>query len=223
MPFRIPSGSRWRIDAIGPYVAVACAIAIGWHLVERYWLHSPGANLPLMGVLALGGTPFVVKLLHGAFRLQFGSDLLAGLSIVVSVVLGEYLAGAVILLMLSGGAALEQFAMKRASAVLNALAKRMPQTAHRSTAGALEDVALDAVGVNDLLVVLPHESFPVDGEVVEGQSSVDESYLTGEPYRIAKIPGSDVLSGAVNGETALTIKVSKLPIDSRYAKIVRVM
>ncbi len=77
--------------------------------------------------------------------------------------------------------------------------------------------------MNDLLVVLPHESFPVDGEVVEGQSSVDESYLTGEPYRIAKIPGSDVLSGAVNGETALTIKVSKLPIDSRYAKIVRVM
>ncbi len=128
MRFRIaregPLG-RWRIDGIGPYVAVACAIAIGWHLVERYGLHSPAANVPLMGVLALGGTPFVVKLLYGAFRLRFGSDLLAGLSIVVSVVLGEYLAGTVILLMLSGGAALEQFAMKRASGVLNALAKRM--------------------------------------------------------------------------------------------------
>jgi hypothetical protein len=85
MPFRIAGGSplgRWKIDAIGPYVAVACAIANGWHLVERYWLHSPGVNLPLMGVLALGGTPFV-KFLYGAFRLQFGSDLLGGLSIVV--------------------------------------------------------------------------------------------------------------------------------------------
>jgi heavy metal translocating P-type ATPase len=125
--------------------------------------------------------------------------------------------------MLSGGAALEEFAMKRASGVLNALAKRLPQTAHRMTSLTIEDISLDAVRVNDMLVVLPHESFPVDGEVVDGQSSVDESYLTGEPYRIAKVPGSDVLSGAVNGETALTIKVGKLPIDSRYAKIVRVM
>src|SRR3569833_49652 len=226
MPVRTGSGSRFgglRIDAIGPYVALACAIAIGGYLAGRYRLHSSAANLLLMGVLALGGAPFVGKLLYGAARLQFGSDLLAGLSIVVSVVLGEYLAGTVILLMLLGGSVFEEFAMHRASGVLNALAKRMPQTAHRKSSSTLEDVALDAVRVNDLLVVLPHESFPVDGEVVEGQSSVDESYLTGEPYRIAKIPGSDVLSGAVNGETALTIQVGKLPIDSRYAKIVRVM
>jgi heavy metal translocating P-type ATPase len=177
----------------------------------------------MLAVLAVGGAPFVVKLLYGACKLQFGSDLLAGISIVVSLILGEYLAGTVILLMLSGGTALEKFAMKRASAVLSALAKRMPQTAHRRTPSALEDISLDAVRVGDLLIVLPHESCPVDGGVVEGQGSMDESYLTGEPYRISKIPGSDVLSGAVNGETALTIRVDKLPVDSRYAKIVRVM
>ena len=138
-------------------------------------------------------------------------------------ILGEYLAGTVILLMLSGGTSLEEYAMKRASAVLSALAKRVPQTAHRKAASGLEDIALDAVHLGDLLVVLPHESCPVDGAVVEGQSTMDESYLTGEPYQISKIAGSEVLSGAVNGENALTVRVGKLPVDSRYAKIVRVM
>jgi heavy metal translocating P-type ATPase len=215
----------WSFAGLEPYVAGVCLIAIGWHLAARYWLHASAqaGNLPLLAVLVVGGAPFVVKLLYGAFKLQFGSDLLAGISIVVSLILGEYLAGTVILLMLSGGTALEEYAMKRASAVLSALAKRMPQTAHRKMPAAVEDIALDDVRLGDLLVVFPQESCPVDGEVVEGQSSMDESYLTGEPYRISKMPGSAVLSGAVNGETALTIRVDKLPVDSRYARIVRVM
>ena len=226
MPFLAEGKNRpghRGIAAVGPYVAAACIATIGWNLAARSWLSSPVATVPLIVVLVAGGTPFVVKLLYGAFRLQFGSDLLAGLSIVVSVILREYLAGAVILLMLSGGTALEEFALKRASNVLKALANRMPQLAHRITSSAPEDIALAAVRVGDLLVVLPHETFPVDGEIVEGQGSADESFLTGEPYRISKIPGSDVLSGAMNGETALTVRVGKLPVDSRYARIVRVM
>ena len=226
MPFLAEAESRpghLRLATVGPYVAAACIAAIGWNLAVRSWLPSTVATVPLVVVLVAGGTPFVVKLLYGAFRLQFGSDLLAGLSIVVSVILREYLAGAVILLMLSGGTALEEFALKRASTVLKALANRMPQVAHRMTSSAPEDIALSAVRVGDLLVVLPHESFPVDGQVVEGKGSADESFLTGEPYRISKIPGSDVLSGALNGETALTVRVGKLPVDSRYARIVRVM
>lgn len=226
MPFLAEAESRpghLRLATVGPYVAAACIAAIGWNLAVRSWLPSTVATVPLVVVLVAGGTPFVVKLLYGAFRLQFGSDLLAGLSIVVSVILQEYLAGAVILLMLSGGTALEEFALKRASNVLKALANRMPQVAHRMTSSAPEDIALAAVRLGDLLVVLPHESFPVDGQVVEGKGSADESFLTGEPYRISKIPGSDVLSGALNGETALTVRVGKLPVDSRYARIVRVM
>jgi len=226
VPFLAEAESRpghLRLATVGPYVAAACIAAIGWNLAVRSWLPSTVATVPLVVVLVAGGTPFVVKLLYGAFRLQFGSDLLAGLSIVVSVILREYLAGAVILLMLSGGTALEEFALKRASTVLKALANRMPQVAHRMTSSAPEDIALSAVRVGDLLVVLPHESFPVDGQVVEGKGSADESFLTGEPYRISKIPGSDVLSGALNGETALTVRVGKLPVDSRYARIVRVM
>src|SRR5579863_6602112 len=215
----------WSFLAIEPYVAATCIVAIVWHLAAVYWLRvSPrAANWPLLAVLVIGGSPFVARLTYGIAKKRFGADILAGISIVVSLILGQYLAGTVILLMLSGGAALEEYAMRRASSVLGALAKRMPQTAHRKTPSKVEDIALDDVRLGDLLVVFPHESCPVDGEVAEGRSTMDESYLTGEPYLISKIPGSSVLSGAINGEAALTIRTGQLPIDSRYAKIVRVM
>ncbi|MGC2182745.1 MAG: heavy metal translocating P-type ATPase [Terriglobales bacterium] len=154
---------------------------------------------------------------------EFGSDLLAGISILSSVLLGEYLVGTIIVLMLSGGEALEQFATRRASSVLDALAKRMPQVAHRKLGPKVEEVQLDEVGVGDRLIVLPHEICPVDGVVVEGRGIMDESYLTGEPFEISKTPGSKVLSGAINGEMALTVEAEKRAVDSRYAKIMQVM
>jgi heavy metal translocating P-type ATPase len=183
----------------------------------------PTTEWPLVAVLALGGIPLVIDLGRKLVLGQFGSDLLAGVSIVTSVVLGEYLAGSLVLLMLSGGAALEAFAVRRASSALAALARRMPAAAHRRTAGRLEDVPLDRVAVGDVLAVYPHEVCPADGTVVEGRGRMDESYLTGEPYLLAKAPGSAVLSGAVNGDTALTVRVERPAADSRYARIMRVM
>lgn len=183
----------------------------------------PTIEWPLVAVLALGGIPLVIDLGRKLVLGQFGSDLLAGVSIVTSVVLGEYLAGSLVVLMLSGGAALEAFAVRRASSALAALARRMPAAAHRRTAGRLEDVPLDRVAVGDVLAVYPHEVCPADGTVVEGRGRMDESYLTGEPYLLAKAPGSAVLSGAVNGDTALTVRVERPAADSRYARIMRVM
>ena len=77
--------------------------------------------------------------------------------------------------------------------------------------------------MGDALVILPHEICPADGVVVEGHGLMDESYLTGEPFEMAKAPGSEVLSGAINGEASLIMVASRLPVDSRYARIVRVM
>ena len=82
---------------------------------------------------------------------------------------------------------------------------------------------LDEVAVGDVLVVFPHETCPVDGVVLEGRSTMDESYLTGEPYLLPKATGSAVLSGAINGDGALTIRAEKTAVDSRYAKIMQVM
>lgn len=175
-------------------------------------------------IALLGGTPLVWDLLIKLWHRKFGSDLLAGISIVTSVLLDEYLAGVLVVLMLSGGEALEVYAVQNASSVLKALARRMPATAYRKRAdGELEPVDIDAIDVDDTLVVLPHETCPVDGTVIEGHSVMDESYLTGEPYLMSKTPGVAVLSGAINGDSALTIRAGKRAIDSRYAKIMAVM
>ncbi len=181
------------------------------------------ADLPLVVALGFGGVPLVWDLLRKLCAGTFGSDLLAGISIITSIVLGEYVAGVLVVLMLSGGEALEARAVSRAGDVLNALAKRMPTLAHRKTPAGLDDVALSDVAIGDVIVVLPHEICPIDGIVVAGRGSMDESYLTGEPYRMAKAPGSAVLSGSINGQAALEVRTERVAGDSRYAKIMEVL
>ncbi len=207
------------------YIAILTTLCIVVHLALRYLFGArPSAWLaPLIVALLLGGVPQMWTLARRLAAREFGSDLLAGISIVTSVLLREYLVGAIVVLMLSGGAALEEFATRRASSVLNALARRMPQIAHRRLESHLIDVPLEEVTIGDTLIVLPHEICPVDGVVMEGQGVMDEAYLTGEPFEISKTPGSQVLSGAVNGESVLAILAEKLPVDSRYAKIMKVM
>lgn len=180
-------------------------------------------QLPLVAVLLLGGVPQLYQMLLKISKGDFGADLLAGIAIVTAVCLDEYLAGSLVVLMLSGGAVLENYAIRKASSVLEALAKRMPAIAHRSQDDSLTDIGTEQVLIGDTLVILPHELCPVDGTVLAGSSTMDESYLTGEPYLMSKTIGSSVLSGAVNGDTALTIRADKLATDSRYAKIMEVM
>jgi heavy metal translocating P-type ATPase len=206
-------------------IAAAAAAAIGLHLAMRSGFGSDdrASLIPLWIVLATGGLVLVAGLVRKLFEAEFGSDLLAGISIVVSVLLGEYLAGTLVVLMLSGGTALEAYAIRRASSALDSLARRMPAVAHRSVGGTLGDIPIGEIAVGDLIVVFPHETCPIDGVVTDGHGTMDESYLTGEPYLLAKAPGSQVLSGAVNGDAALTIRAGKLAVDSRYAQIMQVM
>jgi heavy metal translocating P-type ATPase len=178
---------------------------------------------PLVAVLLTGGAYLVFTLVRHMLRGEFGADFLAAVSIVSSLILEEYLAGAVIVLMLSGGEALESYATRRASSVLDAVARRMPETAHRYANGQLEDIPVSEVHPGDRLALFPHEICPVDGVVLEGSGSMDEAYLTGEPYEISKSPGAQVLSGAINGPTALTIRANKPASSSRYAQIMQVL
>lgn len=205
-------------------IAVLSVIGLTIHLSLRFFApSSPELQWPLWGVLVLGGTPLVWDLLKKAAKGEFGSDLLAGIAIVTSIFLEEYLAGTVVVLMLSGGEALEEYAVGRASSVLEALANRMPSRAHRKGSEGVEELPVEEIKVGELLVIFPHELAPVDGEVVEGRGRMDESYLTGEPFESSKVPGSSVLSGSINGDTSLVIRATKLAVDSRYAKIMEVM
>ncbi len=212
------------------WIALIAALAIAMHLGLRFhWSNQatteriPTMDWPLIMALAVGGLPLVLELLWKLVHRQFGSDLLAGLSIITSIVLGEYLAGTLVVLMLSGGEALEAFAVQNASSVLRALARRMPTRAHCKSGEAIRELPVDQVRIGDTLVLFPHEICPVDGTVISGTGSMDESFLNGEPYLMPKSTGSLVLSGAMNGEAALTIRADQLAVDSRYAQIMQVM
>jgi len=181
------------------------------------------ADWPLLAVLVAGGGPLVVRLLWKGAHGEFGSDHLAGVSIVASALLGQYLAGAIVVLMLLSGEALEAYAVAEATSVLRALARRVPTLAHRRTGATFEDVPVGDLVVGDDISILPHEICPVDGEVVQGRGTMDESYLTGEPFSISKGPGAVVLSGAINGDAALGVRATRVAADSRYARIMRVM
>ena len=214
--------SRWTSSTI---IALLALTAILLHLGLRYLsqVSQPVWQAPLLVALVAGGVPLLVRLTRKLFQREFGSDHLAGISIVTSVILGEYLVGVIVILMLSGGTALEQFASRRASSVLDALARRMPETAHRRVGRDVSDVKLADIAIGDTLVVFPHEICPVDGVVLEGSGKMNEAYLTGEPFEIEKMPGSLVISGAINGDSALYIRAEKLAVDSRFARIMRVM
>src|SRR6185295_822694 len=179
-------------------IAAGAIAAIVLHVLLRAAaVRTATAALPLYAILLFGGVPLTYGLVRKAARRQLGSDLLAGISIVTAAILGEYLAGSLVVLMLAGGEALEQYALRTASSVLDALARRMPSVAHRKRDAEMVDVPLEAVAVGDVLLVHPHETCPVDGEVIEGHGKMDEAYLTGEPFEITKTRGSRVISGAI--------------------------
>ncbi|MBN9226170.1 MULTISPECIES: heavy metal translocating P-type ATPase [Legionella] len=209
--------SKWQL-----YIALFALIAIGLYLVMLAF-HIPASNTPLLFVIVIGGVPVFLQILFKLIKGNLGADLLAAIALVTGVILQQYLAATLIILMLASGQTLEYYAMRKASFVLRSLVARMPSMAHRKINNHIEDIPLLDIKIDDLIVIYPHETCPADGVVIEGHGSMDESYLTGEPYQISKTPGAFVLSGAVNGETLLIIKTTQLTSDSRYSAIVKVL
>jgi cation transport ATPase len=172
---------------------------------------------------------------------HWGIDILAVTAIVSTVLVGEFIASMIIVLMLAGGTALEDFAAGRAKGELSALLARVPQTAHRernfaahdggtppngashaNTAdnGAHEDVAATDVRVGDILLVKPGEVVPLDGVLLSDAGTFDESSLTGESMPVERSAGEGIMSGSVNGEAAIRLRVTAVMEDSQYSRIV---
>lgn len=212
-----PTKFHWQL-----FIISISLIAIFLSIVFRATV-SFSTTLPLLFVIVIGGIPSFLQIVLKLFKGDLGADSLAAIALVTAVILNEYLAAVIIILMLASGQALEAYAMRKASSVLLALAERMPNIVHRKILNEITDIPLNDIHIGDNIVVYPHEACPADGIVIEGQGSMDESYLTGEPYQISKIPGTSVLSGAINGESALLVEVIRLPADSRYASIVSVL
>ena len=176
-------------------------IAIGALL---HWV--AGADLAtkvwMLGLVATGA-PVVWGTLRAARKGRFATDVVATLSIIGAVALIQPLAGLVIVLMQTGGEALERFAEGRASRAVRELEAAAPRVAHRITVGRVEDVPASLVQVGDELLVRPGDLIPCDGVVTEGESELDTSSLTGEAAPVSARAGMTVLSGMLNGFGAL--------------------
>ena len=212
--------------------------------IRRYPLVATTVLVGLIGVvLALVGQTDAVRWLFSGFGLlvagyeavgmvrqlrrgTLGIDVLAIMAIIATVLVGEYVATLIIVLMLTGGAALEDFAVNRAKRELDALLQRAPQIAHRLGAGAgsangeVEDVPATDVRPGDLLLVRPAEIVPVDGELVSASAAVDESSLPGESLPVEREAGDAVLSGSINGQSAATIRATATAANSQYQQII---
>jgi heavy metal translocating P-type ATPase len=194
-------------------------VSLGLWLAGR----SDLANWALLAVVLLGGLPLLWETVWQLLHKEFSIDLIAVLAISGSFLLGQYLAGALIVLMLSGGEALEAYALRRARSSLSALADRAPRTAHIWQAEQLVSIPAEAVEVGMEVVVKPGEVLPVDGVVTAGTSSLSEADLTGEPVPVRKTVGMPVLSGSVNLDSLLHVRASKRSAESKYAQIVRLV
>ena len=206
------------IIAVGTLVGLAAAAA------ARFGFdHPPLASTILFVTLMAGGMPLVAATLRGLARGHFAADVVAAMAIVGAVLLGEYFAGTVIVLMQAGGEALEAYAMRRASQSLEALLERAPRIARRRRLGLIEDVPADQVAAGDELVLRPGDMVPVDCDVTEGHSTVDQSAITGEPAPLHAEAGVTLLSGSINLDGALVVRALRPAAESQYQQIVRLV
>lgn len=205
-------------------VLLAAAALLATGLLMAFDQHRPAA------ILATAVITFVVLLtawdmFKDMMRGHWGLDILAVVAMVATVLVGEYLAGLIIVLMLTGGEALEKMAESKASRELDTLISRAPAFAHRSSPDGTQFVRIpvEEVQVGDILLVRSSEVLPVDGVVLSERATIDESSVTGEPVPVARTEGSEVLSGSVNGTESFRMRATATAADSHYASIVQLV
>lgn len=154
---------------------------------------------------------------------NFGVDLLAIISITATIIAKNYWAALIILIMLTGGDSLEDFASKKASADLSLLLDNSPKTAHIVKKSQIKDVLADTVPIGATLLIKPGETVPIDGIIIKGESDFDESSMTGESRLIKQKIDDNIISGAVNTDRPIYIKTQKLAKDSQYQTLVNLV
>ena len=185
--------------------------------------HAHVAHRAWMAGLFLTGIPVVLHTFRGMLRGKFAADVVAMLAIITAALLATPLPGLIVVLMQTGGEALERYAEGRASEAVRALEEAAPRLARRLTGTTEEEVSVSAVGAGDELIVRPGELVPCDGVVVSGRSHLDTAALTGEPMpRLAEV-GTAVMSGMSNLEGPLVIRVTAVAAESQYARIVQLV
>jgi len=210
---RIP-GAALLFLLVGAYVWFQHLLFQDASLADRIWF---------VGLIVTAAVP-VWQTVRNMLRGEFAADVVAILAIVAAAALYQPFAGLVVVIMLTGGAALEEYAEGRAGAAVAALEQAAPRQAHiRAADGSVRDVAAELVAVGDVLLVRPGELIPCDGDVVDGRSHVDASAITGEPLAVPVATGSRVVSGSANVDGPITVRATASAGESQYLRIVELV
>ncbi len=173
-----------------------------------------------MAGLVITAAPMLWGTLRGMVHGKFAADVVAALAVITAVLLRQPIVGLVIVLMQTGGEALEHLAEGKASDALRALEKASPKIVHLVRGKSIEDVDVDQVKQGDVVLVRAGEMVPCDGDVVEGTSHLDTASITGEPVPRKIEPGSPAMSGSINQHGPVKIRVTAIAAESQYARIV---
>lgn len=160
------------------------------------------------------------EMIHTLESGRWGVDILAIIAVVSTMIVGDYWAAWMILIMLTGGDSLEDYATSQADKELRSLLQNSPRIADKLVNGKIEEVKVDDLKIGDTVLIKPGSQVPVDGEIIKGNSSFDQSSLTGESVPVDKKVGDDLMSGSINGDAAVEMKVTKAAKDSEYQSIV---
>jgi heavy metal translocating P-type ATPase len=194
---------------------VALGLNLGGLDVAAHWM------LGILGVVVL--LPLLYGMIQDVRDGTYGVDILAATAIGTAIIMQEYWTAAVIVLMLTGGEALEQYAGHRAKTELEALLHRAPQKAHLIRGRKEIDVKASQVVKGDKLIIRPGELVPVDAVILEGTGSFDESSLTGESLPQTKNVGDEIFSGTVNADGAITVRALRPAAESQYEQIIKLV
>lgn len=160
------------------------------------------------------------EMIHTLESGRWGVDIPAIIAVVSTMIVGDYWAAWMILIMLTGGDSLEDYATSQADKELRSLLQNSPRIADKLVNGKIEEVKVDDLKIGDTVLIKPGSQVPVDGEIIKGNSSFDQSSLTGESVPVDKKVGDDLMSGSINGDAAVEMKVTKAAKDSEYQSIV---
>ena len=203
-------------------VVTLAALLAGW-LGGEVSEQLPGWSVALLALVAFaaGGYAGLIGAWEQARRGKFDVDFLMLAAALGAALIGEWTEGALLLFLFTLSGALETFAMGRTRKAIEALGKLRPETALvRRSDGVEEEVPVEQLLPGDVVLVKPGDRLPVDGLVIGGSSSVDQSTITGESVPVSKFPGEQVFAGTINGSGALAVKMTRPASESTLSRVI---
>lgn len=197
-------------------------LAVGGFFYQLLGMVEIG-NYIWYSVLIIGGIPLIIGVFRKLLSGRFAVDLIAMLAIMTAVIMDQSLAGAIIILMQSGGEAIERFGMSRATSDLKKLMERRPKFAHLMEENGIADIPATDVRPGNIIVVKPGELFPVDGLILHGETDIDQASITGEARLMHRGPKERVLSGTVNITSAIEVMAEATSEMSEYSRIIELV